>query len=118
MATYWNALCDRLNQAWQTEVRFLGPEYESLCEHAEAVLRQLEQAGRNTDSSDRIGRHSLDGPAGEETRIDRLVREHRQTGRSVAARRRRRRAVGGKPPHVKRLGGHRERDIQEIRACS
>jgi Putative transposase DNA-binding domain len=118
MATYWNALCDRLNEAWQAEVHVLGPEYESLCEHAKAVLSQLEQAGRNTDSSDRIGRHTLDRPAGEETRIDGLVREHRQTWRSVAALRRMRRTDAAIASQIKALWDGFERDIKTIGAWS
>ena len=118
MASYWNALCDLLNQAWQAEVRLLGPEYQNLCEQAEAVRRRVDEASRNTQALERRTVDSTDATAGEETLADRLVQEHRETWRRVAALRRMRRTDPVVATPIKAVWDGFERHIKTIGASS
>ncbi len=113
MAAYWNRLCDRLNEAWQEEGRLLGPDYQRLCQQAEALREQIEQSSRalrSSKSGDVEGPHSDIVEA--ETRRAELVGEHRQTWRSVRALRSARRTDPNIAPRIKELWDRYERDIR------
>lgn len=120
MATYWNALCDRLDQAWQEELHLLGEDYEKLCRHAEALGEQLEPASR--DGGRRSARVNSESErpdaAGAEIHLERLIDEHRETWREVTALRNARRKDAAVAASIKALWNRYERDIRSLGVLS